>query len=149
VRFTFDTNILVYAIDAKAGQRHSMAVEFVDRAKNGECILALQSLGEFFSVAIRKIGLDPKEAEEIVDDWRSTFPVIAADEDCLADAMWAVRQHRLSFWDAMLWAAAKGAGCRLLISEDFDDGQAIGPVTFVDPFQDHNAVLLGAALPAL
>lgn len=63
--------------------------------------------------------------------------------------MTAVGDRRLSFWDAMMWAAAKEAGCRLLISEDFQDGQAIGPVTFIDPFLEHNAVLLNAALPAV
>jgi hypothetical protein len=33
----------------------------------------------------------------------------------------AVASRGLSFWDAMLWATAKRAGCRLLLSEDGAD----------------------------
>ena len=60
--------------------------------------------------------------------------------------MGAVGEHGLPFWDAMIWAAALRAGCRLFITEDFQDGRALGGVTFVNPFEEHNAVLLGAAL---
>src|SRR5437016_417523 len=33
-------------------------------------------------------------------------------------ALEAVRAHRLSFWDAMLWALAQRAGVRCLLTED-------------------------------
>jgi hypothetical protein len=37
--------------------------------------------------------------------------VVAADEACLVDAMDGVAGHGLSFWDSMLWATVKRAGC--------------------------------------
>ncbi len=146
---TFDTNILFYAADVSAGARHVAALDLVERAARAGSVLTLQSLAEFYAAITRKGVLGHDEAENHVKKWQRVFTVHPASEDCLADAMWAVREHRLSFWDAMLWAAAKGAGCKLLISEDFRDGQMIKGVTFVDPFEDHNAVLLGAALPPL
>ncbi len=147
MRLTFDTNILIYAADSSAAHKHSLAIDLTDRAAGADCVIMLQSLGEFYNVATRKIGLDPKVAEGHVDDWRSTFPVYPASERSLAGAMEAVRRHRLSFWGAMLWAAAREAGCRVLLSEDFQDGGEIGGVRFVDPFLAANDGLLDLALP--
>lgn len=75
---------------------------------------------------------------------RATF---AANQECLANAMSAEREHRLAFFDAMPWAAAREAGRQLLIPEDFEGGQGIEGVTFVDPFLERNATLLSVALP--
>ena len=146
MRITFDTNILVYAADVEAGEKHATAIGLTDRAMAADCILVLQSLAEFFHVITRKGKRTPSDAKGFVDDWRAVFPVFAADEECLAEAMAAVSEHALPFWDAMIWAAARRAGCRLFLTEDFQDGRALGGVTFVNPFEERNAVLLGAAL---
>lgn len=53
--------------------------------------------------------------------------------------MQAARDNRLSFWDAMLWATARRIGVRVLISEDFQDGEILNGVRFVDPFAVRNA----------
>ena len=58
----------------------------------------------------------------------------------------AVAGHSLSFWDAMLWATAKRAGCQVLISEDGQDGRLLGGVTWVNPFASPRAPLLLDAL---
>ena len=55
----------------------------------------------------------------------------------------------LSFWDAMLWATARRAGCSVLLSEDFQDGRRLDGVLFVDPFAPENQRLVDLALPAL
>ena len=64
----------------------------------------------------------------------------------LADAIRAVRVHRLAFWDAMLWATARRAGVRFLVSEDFQDGQTIEGVRVVNPFGENNVALIERAL---
>ena len=109
--------------------------------------IALQSLAEFFSAVTRKGKRTVADAAGFVTDWRTVFTIHAADEECLADAMDAVRRRTLSFWDALLWATARQAGCRLLLSEDMHDGQTLGGVTIVNPFAPKNAVLLVAVLP--
>lgn len=144
---TFDTNILVYAADAEAGRRHGDALALLKRASASDAVLVLQSLAEFFHVTTRKQKLSPDEARRIIEDWLDIFPVATADPEGLTDAIEAVEAHRLAFWDAMLWAAARRAGCGVLFSEDFQDGRTLGGVTFVDPFADHNAVLMNAVLP--
>jgi len=148
VRVTFDTNLLVYAADTRAGHRHPPAVGLMQRAEDADCILCLQSLAEFFYAVTRKRLLTPDAARRWIDSWRVAFPVYAASEDCLVEAIDLHRRHRFPFWDALLWATAREAGCRLLLSEDFQDGLAIGGLRSVDPFAAANGPLLEAALPA-
>ena len=148
MRVTFDSNILVYAVDTEAGAKRSTALDLIARAADADCVFILQSLAEFFFVATRKAGLHVAEGADFVNEWREIFPVRAADEGALAMALEAVGDHQLSFWDAMLWATAKQANCQLLVSEDFQDGRTLEGVTFVNPFITGNAALLESALPS-
>jgi predicted nucleic acid-binding protein len=119
----------------------------MDRATAADCILTLQSLAEFFSAVTRKGKRSLADAAGFIADWRAVFAIHAADEACLTEAIDAVERNALSFWDALLWAAARRAGCRLLLSEDMHDGQTLGGVTIVNPFAAKNAALLAAVLP--
>jgi predicted nucleic acid-binding protein len=147
LRVTVDTNLLVYAADSAAGHRHAAASSALLRASHGDCVLMLQTLAEFFHVVTRKKKLPVENAVARIENWQDVFPVHAADGAALRAAVDAVRHHRLAFWDALLWAAARQAGCRLLLAEDMQDGRRLGSVTFVNPFNPANAVLIDAALP--
>lgn len=148
MRFTLDTNVLVYAADRDAGDRHRIALGLVRQARGRDCILTLQALAELFRALTGKGKVSPLQATGIVQAWRDAVPVFAADEMCLVDAMDAVNDHGWSFWDAMIWATAKRAGCRLLISEDGQDGRTLGGVTIVNPFLSQASPLLAQALGA-
>lgn len=146
MRFAFDTNILVYALDTQAGERHQIALDLTRRSRARDCIVTLQALAELFRTLTRKYHVSPVAAAAIVQGWRDTVPVVVADETCLVDAMDAVAAHSWSFWDAMMWATAKRAGCRLLISEDGQAGRTLGGVTIINPFSDASRPLLAEAL---
>ena len=113
MRASFDTNILVYAVDRAEERKHSLAVKVIGWASRADCIFTVQALGEIFNVVTRKTGLDLAEAEGFIDDWRSVFPVASATPDCLTSAIQAVHHHGLTYWDAMLWATARDTGCGL------------------------------------
>lgn len=149
MRFTLDTNILVYALDRDAGTRHDIALDITRRARGRDCVLTLQSLGELFRTLTRpKLGIASAQAADIVQQWRDAMLVVIADEDCLTDAMDAVTYHGWSFWDAMMWATAKRHGCGLLLSEDGRAGRTLGGVTIINPFAATAEPLLEAALGA-
>jgi len=148
MRFTFDTNVLVYAVDRDAGHRHHIALDLVRRARGRDCVITLQALAELFRALTGKGKLAPTEAAKVVQDWRDVAPVFAADDMCLVDAMDAVATHNWSFWDAMIWATAKRAGCRVLISEDGQDGRTLGGVTIINPFLSTPSPLLAEVIPA-
>ena len=133
-RFSLDTNILVYAVDRNAGERQLQAGELVGRAARRDCVLTMQALAEFFHATTRKNLLAPVRARAFVRNWSDVFKVVSADAAALADAMDAVEEHRLSFWDAMLWATVRQSGCSALLSEDMQDGRRLGGVEIIDPF---------------
>ena len=145
---SLDTNILVYSVDRDAGDRHNTAANLVERSvRAGNCVQPLQSLCEFFNIATRKIGLDVSIAAEVVVRWQAAVPIEPASDDDLRNAMRAVREHGLSFWDALLWATVRRVGVELLISEDFQDGRSIEGVRILNPFAARNTGLIEAALP--
>jgi predicted nucleic acid-binding protein len=133
-RFSLDTNILVYAADRRAGERHERALEILDRAVQRDCVLTLQALAEFFHAATRK-GIVPREEATIqVRDWSIEFSVTSADLEALRAALALAAGEVLSFWDALLLVTAGRAGCTFLLSEDMQDGAWFAGVTVLNPF---------------
>jgi predicted nucleic acid-binding protein len=150
VTICFDTNVLAYAVDATAGPRHGQAVEIVRAVtESRRAILILQTAAEFYAVATRKLETTPDNARSFLARLRAVLPVHGAADADLDKAMAAAEQHRLPFWDALLWATADRVGVRYLLTEDFQDGRTLGGVTFVDPFKGANERLLAEILPAL
>lgn len=145
-RFSLDTNILVYAVDRDAGAKHGLAMHLMGRAARRDCILPVQVLAEFFHATTRKGLLAPAVARAFVRDWLEVFSTTSADSVALTDAMDAVEEHRLSFWDAMLWATARQAGCAALLSEDFQDGRRLSGVEIINPFAEDAATRLAPLL---
>jgi predicted nucleic acid-binding protein len=147
-RFSLDTNILVYAVDRDAGDRHQHSKGLVARAAQSDCVLTVQALAEFFHATTRKKLLQPAVARTFVRDWLEVFRITSADEWAFADAMDAVEEHRLSFWDAMIWATARRTGCSAVISEDMQDGRRLGGVEFINPFSGNAPARLAPLLKA-
>jgi predicted nucleic acid-binding protein len=142
-RYTFDTNILFYAADSTAGNKHRRALALTQDAIAHDCVLTLQSLGELTNALLKRRAASATKAQQIVKAYRRSFPVIPAVETDLTDAIDAHQTHNVAFWDAMLWATARRASCTLLLSEDFQDGRTLGGLTFRNPFTE------GFKLPAL
>ncbi|MBF0371550.1 MAG: PIN domain-containing protein [Magnetococcales bacterium] len=135
-RYTLDTNILVYAMDRNAGEKQQKAAQLIHQMMAADCVLTLQSLAEFFRAVTGKGKMPIPDALEQVQDWLTLFPVQRSGPATLTKAMRAVQDHCLSFWDAMLWAAAKEARCTVVLSEDFQDGRVLEGVRFENPFLD-------------
>jgi predicted nucleic acid-binding protein len=145
---SFDTNVLVYATATGSDARVSRARDMLARAMRAtNTVLLLQSLTEFSNVAVRKAGIPVENVVGIVSAWCAVLPIQAADEGDLLVALEAVRAHRLTFWDAMLWASAQRAGVRQMLTEDFQDGFVLQDVTFINPFIRENDRLIETLLP--
>lgn len=133
-RYTFDTNILFYASDNAAGEKHGKAIALTDSAIAHDCVLLLQSLGELSNSALKRRAKWADQLREIIQAYRRSFPIVASSEADLEQALLLHQQHNVPFWDAMLWATARRAGCTLLLSEDLQDGQTLGGVAIRNPF---------------
>lgn len=63
------------------------------------------------------------------DEW------IAHDLRILERAWHIQDGHSVSWWDAVIVAAAQSLGCSILLTEDQQHGHAFGEVRVVDPFR--------------
>jgi predicted nucleic acid-binding protein len=146
---SFDTNILVYATAPQAPEKGRCARTLVTRGlRSTSTVLLLQTLGEFSHVALRKEGMPVDAVLRLIEAWRGLLPVYAAEESDLIPALKAVRDHDLSFWDAVLWASARRLGVRHLLTEDLQDGRNLDGVRFVNPFSPANEALIDRLLLA-
>ncbi len=133
-RTFFDTNILLYADDARFAAKQRRAMELILRHREeNSAVLSLQVLQEYFSNSTRKLGLDPAEAHRKVEIY-SRFQLV---EPRLADVLEAIeinRLYRMNYWDAMVLHCAVMSGCRTILTEDLQHGQVIKGVRIVNPF---------------
>ena len=132
--FTLDTNILIYSIDKDAGKKHAIAREIVTNAMQGNCILSLQVLSEFYAATTRKNYLSHAQSTEIIADFMRVFPIVHATSHSLEKALIAKEKYNLAFWDAMIWATAREGQCKVIISEDFQHDRTLEGVKFFNPF---------------
>jgi predicted nucleic acid-binding protein len=132
-----DTNILVYAHDISAGDKHERARTLLEQLwTTREGCLSVQIMQEFFVNVTRKIPkpLDAAVAKEVIADlsrWRVHVP--AAD-----DVLGAIGLHQrtgISFWDAMMVRSAIEIGCEVIYSEDLNHGQLYDGARVENPFQ--------------
>jgi predicted nucleic acid-binding protein len=133
-RLTLDSNLLIYAADNTAGDRHKLAARLVVACAAVDCVLSIQALSEFFHAVTRTGKLARAIAADQVRDWMSYFPTIAPDGAALAIALDLSVKNRTGFWDGLLVATAQEAGCSLLLSEDMHDGMRFGALTIRNPF---------------
>jgi predicted nucleic acid-binding protein len=134
-RSFLDTNVLVYTDDKSAPAKRRRAIELVaEHRRAGTGVVSLQVLQEYFVAATRKLQVDAATARRKVE-LLSEFDVAVPD---LSDILAAIDLHRLhgfSFWDAMVFRAAKQSGCALLLSEDFQDRREVDGVRIANPFR--------------
>lgn len=125
-----DTNVLLYLLSADA-VKADRAEEIV--AQGG--VVSVQVLSEFVSVATRKLGMRIGETREVLAAVRSICKVVALDEHTHDAGMQIAERHRLSIYDAMIAAAARLAGCKVVLSEDMQDGLQLEGMRIRDPFR--------------
>jgi predicted nucleic acid-binding protein len=117
----FDTNVLVYAV-ALDDPRNARAEQLL--ASGGT--ISVQILNEFVSVARRNILMSWRDVMVALDAFRvlcpSPLPITIAMHEA---ALQIAERHGFGIHDALVVAAALGAGCAILYSEDFQDGQTI------------------------
>jgi predicted nucleic acid-binding protein len=136
VRVALDTNVLAYAegVNVDAGPRQEDVRELIDRLPQEDVILPVQVLGELFNVLTRKAGWPRPAARDGLLGWSDTFEMADTTSEILMEAADLAAAHELRIWDAVILSAASAAGCRLLLSEDFQDGFTWGGVTVTNPF---------------
>ena len=137
VKTFVDTNILVYAYDRGAGEKHVAAQRAIEQLwENGNGLISTQVLQEFY-VNIRRKAQRPisiSAARNLIADYLAWDPVVNNGTSIL-EAMDVERRYKLSFWDSLIVVAAQQSGAEILLSEDFNQGQKYDSVQVRSPFE--------------
>ena len=130
-----DTNVLVYAHDADAGPSQERARRLVADLWRSEPLpwLSVQVLQEL-AVNLHRKGVPSREVRETVEDY-SRWRLVENTLDTLRAGLTEMERWRLSFWDALILAAARKAEASRIWSEDLSDGQDYGGIRVVNPFK--------------
>lgn len=134
-RFTLDTNILVYAVDAHEGCKREAATRIIEAAVRLDCPLALQAVGEFYVAAASKLKLGAKDAATRAAQLIAGFDTFGYSVHAVRAALEEAPRGRFSYWDSVLLASAAEAGCTTIFSEDMADGARFGSIVVANPFR--------------
>lgn len=129
-----DTNVIVYAHDADADNKHVVAQELIKEAWKQPYppAISTQVLQELY-VSLAKKGAQAKDCREIVELYYS-WEVVHHDT-LLVDAGISYKErYKLSLWDGLIIAAAVRAKVDVLYTEDLQHGQKIEQISVINPF---------------
>ena len=130
-----DTNVLLYAIDEDPGSatKRLRAQQLLLSERWG---WSVHVAAEYFVNATsmrRPFRLAAADAAALVETWFA-FPTLELTPELFRAALVLLERYRLGYWDAAILAAAKRMNCRVVYSEDLNDGQNYDGVTVVNPF---------------
>lgn len=130
-----DTNILVYAYDARDPGKQKIAQNLIHRALDGEIATSSQVLGEFASTLLHKLNprVKPTDLATLLQTLGSIY-LVSLDGDVVLRAVKAHAQYGLHFYDGLIVATAERGGCAKIWSEDLNPGQEYFGVKVENPF---------------
>jgi predicted nucleic acid-binding protein len=146
VRFTIDSNVLVYAFMRSDPEKHRAASELMIAAGMLDCVLAAQAIAEYLNVMRRKHPELFEEAQAQAGRWRATFPILDTTAEHVLRAADFAERHRLQFWDSLIWQVARSANATLFLSEDLQDGLSLEGMAVLNPFAAGNEARLKSLL---
>jgi predicted nucleic acid-binding protein len=146
LRLALDTNILVYIEGVNGISRQRNATQTVAKLPCGDTFVPAQVLGELFRVLVGKAKFPREKARATIINYLELFPIIDTSPAILKSAADLSVNYQLQIWDAIILAAAAGAGCRLLLSEDMQEGFTWNGVTVANPFAAKRHELLNELL---
>jgi len=129
--------------------RCGKALHLIEQLTDHELIFPAQTLGELTRVLVGKAKRTPTASRDAVLGWADSFEVVDSTWPAFQAAFDLIADHQLPMWDSLILAVAAENHCRLLLSEDFQNGFTWRGVTAVDPFCPQPNPLLARLLKPL
>jgi predicted nucleic acid-binding protein len=141
-----DTNVMVYVEGVNGAEREAASRALIRRLAVEQTFVPAQALGELYNVLTRKAAWPGLRAKLAVEAWRDSFPLAPTTPSAIMGAVTLAAEHRLSIWDSVMVSVADENNCRLLLSEDLQNGFSWRGVTVTNPFAATRHPLLDALL---
>jgi predicted nucleic acid-binding protein len=130
-----DTNILVYSLDqSDTAKRDKCRSLIKSLTSENSGVISTQVMQEFFVAATVKLGSDPLLVKDILRSLER-FETVVVSPMLIREAIDCAIINRLSFWDALIVAAAESSNCDILWTEDLNHGQVIRGVRIENPLR--------------
>jgi predicted nucleic acid-binding protein len=132
-----DTNILIYAHDRSAGDKHDRASQLIQRLwDSGTAVLSTQVLQELCINLRRRVSpaLPVDEVRRLLQDYLA-WEIVVNDAGSTLNAFDLEVKYKISFWDALILQAAEDSGATVLYSEDLAAGQHYGNILVINPLK--------------
>jgi predicted nucleic acid-binding protein len=129
-----DTNVLVYSVDSDEPAKRARALELLaPESEFDGFVCSVQVLGEFFNASRRKLGMSVEDARVGVERY-AELARGSIDRELVSAAIALCAEKSISYWDALIVAAAARARATTLLTEDLNDGEELLGVKIVNPF---------------
>lgn len=135
-RVFVDTNVLVYAHDVDAGEKHAAAARAVANLwESRRGILSTQVLQELYITLTRKVTspVTGNFARRLIRNYL-TWELVLNDGAIILHAGEIAENYLLSFWDGLIVAAAYSKNASIILTEDMNHGQIIEGIRIESPF---------------
>lgn len=132
-----DTNILVYAHDVDAGEKHRITQAVLTELwEKHTGVLSVQVLQEFYVTMTRKVlrPLPSSKVRNIIRDYLA-WHIEINDLVSILTASQIEENYKISFWDALIIAAASKARVGKILTEDLKSGQMIEGILIENPLE--------------
>lgn len=146
MKVALDTNVLAYAEGTNGAEMKEKALDLIQKLPTGSVVLPAQVLGELFSVLVHKAKKPATSARTAILTWRDAYPLSETSATVIVNAVDLAADHDLRIWDSVILSATSEAGCRLLLSEDLQEGFTWQGVTVTNPFAATRHALLDVLL---
>lgn len=145
MRIALDTNVLAYAEGVGSARKRDRSLQLLERLGDASLVLPAQTLGELFRVLTGKAGRTPGDARAAILGWADAYTIADSTWSAFEAAFDLSADHGLSMWDALIFSVAAEQNCRLLVSEDFQDGFTHRGLTVTNPYTSSPHPLLSMA----
>jgi predicted nucleic acid-binding protein len=133
-RVFVDTNIFAYAFDLSADVKRHRADQAIASLHDADLSpwISTQVLQEYFNILTRKFGFSAVRAKAELAVL-CVMPTVIMTPDLIQAAADIYAAASISYWDALIVAAAQRAACDELWTEDLQTGRVFGNLRVVNP----------------
>ena len=136
-----DANVFLYALDRAEPRKQQAAKawrEALWKSRLGRT--SSQVLQEFYANVAQKWPNNRDDARAEIRDLLSWRPAVT--NAAILEQGWKLQdRYQLSFWDALVVAAAKSLACRYLLTEDLQTHQNLDGLIVISPFVTDPTIL--------
>ena len=133
-RSFIDTTVLVYAEASDAPYEQRSALDLLKRLyEQGLGVVSTQILQEYCNVALKRLKLPAQYVRSQLDLYEQ-FEVVQVTPTIIRAGLDLHQTRSVAFFDAIVLASARAAGCSVLWTEDMNAGEVVNGVRISNPF---------------